>query len=169
MKQYKEENLVKHTERFKHEKSVIKTILGINFLDKFVESTKEFQHISKDKEKQKLKAEAFEKWMAALYIKNSDQRKYGSLLYDLQINHANKQKKYPQTVSAALDVMSKVKFNLKETGDGRQNQQAKFINEERPSTSFAQRGKSGYKRFCCGSDSHMLYEYDKKESIPRDQ
>ena len=70
--------------------------------------------------------------MAVLYIKNSDQRKYGSLFYDLQINYANKQNKYPQTVSAALDVMSKVKFNLKEIGDGRQNQQAKFINEERP-------------------------------------
>jgi len=61
--------------------------------------------------------------MAVLYIKNSDQRKYGSLLYDLQINYASKQNKYPQPVSAALDVMSKVKFNLKETGDGRQNQQ----------------------------------------------
>ena len=80
MKQYKKENLVQYTERFKHEKSVIKTILGTNFLDKFVESTKEFQDLSDDKEKKKLKAEAFEKWMAVLYIKNSDQRKYGSCL-----------------------------------------------------------------------------------------
>ena len=64
MKQYKEENLVQYTERFKHEKSVIKTILGTNFLDKFVESTKEFQDLSDDKEKKKIKAEAFEKWMA---------------------------------------------------------------------------------------------------------
>jgi len=72
-------------------------------------------------------------------------------------------------VIATLDVMSKVKFNLKENGDGRQNQQAKFINEDIPSACFAQKGKSGYKCFCCGSDSHILYECDKKESIPRDQ
>jgi len=42
---------------------------------------------------------------------------------------------YPQTVSAAHDVISKPIFNLKETCDDRQNrkkQQVKFVNEERP-------------------------------------
>ena len=72
-------------------------------------------------------------------------------------------------MGVAIDVTSKQIFNLKKTGDGRQNQQVQFVNEERPSTSFAQRGKCGYKCFCCDSDSYMLYGCDKKDSIPRDQ
>ena len=67
--------------------------------------------------------------------KKSDQKKYGSSLYDLQNNYASRQNKYPQTVSAAHDVISKPIFNLKETCDDRQNrkkQQVKFVNEERP-------------------------------------
>ena len=54
--------------------------VGINFLDEFVESTKEYQDATDSKEEQRLKGEAFEKWMVVLYIRNSDQRKYGMLL-----------------------------------------------------------------------------------------
>ena len=50
MKQMNEESLAQYTERFKHERSVIKGSLGINFLDTFVESTKEYQDVIDSKE-----------------------------------------------------------------------------------------------------------------------
>ena len=63
MKQMNEESLAQYTERFKHGRLVIKGSLGmgINFLDEFVESTKEYQDATDSKEEQRLKGEAFEK------------------------------------------------------------------------------------------------------------
>ena len=54
--------------------------MGTDILDKFVENTRKYQETTEVEEKKELKDGAFDKWMAYLLIRNSDQSKYSSLL-----------------------------------------------------------------------------------------
>ena len=78
MRQREGEELQEYGERFKQEKRILKSSLGEGFLDGFVENTKEHQEAPNDKEKSAMKDEAFDKLLTILFMRGSDQRKYGS-------------------------------------------------------------------------------------------
>ena len=63
--------------------SVLNAMLGDRFLDRFVESTVEYQELTTDPEKDAMKKEAFEQWCAFLILYNSNQAKYGEVLHNL--------------------------------------------------------------------------------------
>ena len=61
----------------------------------FVESTEEYKN-GNDKEKVSLKAQAFTKWTAGLYLNSSSNKKYGQLKNNLQEQYALGNNQYPK-------------------------------------------------------------------------
>jgi hypothetical protein len=57
----------------------MKSHVGTNILDKFVQNTLEYRDESNATLKQEMKDGAFDRWMAYLLIRKSSQAKYGSL------------------------------------------------------------------------------------------
>jgi hypothetical protein len=80
IKQLEYEGLLDYVKRFKQFRDITKSHVGTDILDTFVQNTRDYQD-EQDIDKQKImKADAFNKWMAYLLIRNSDQAKYGSLM-----------------------------------------------------------------------------------------
>ena len=66
--------------QFKESRDVTKSHVDTDILDKFVENTLEYRDEPSVTLKQAMKDGAFERWMAFLLIRNSDQARYdGSL------------------------------------------------------------------------------------------
>jgi hypothetical protein len=80
IKQFEQEQLLDYIKRFKQFRDITKSHVGTDMLDKFVENTREYREETGTENKKVMKAEAFNKWMAYLLIRNSDQAKYGSLM-----------------------------------------------------------------------------------------
>ena len=72
MRQNESETLIEYLERFEQEKNVVKNQLGKNVLDKFIESCPEYGDLSEDEQKE-AKSKAFDAWMAAVFLRGSDQ------------------------------------------------------------------------------------------------
>ena len=169
MRQREGEELQGYGERFKQEKQILKSSLGEGFLDEFVENTKEHQEALNGKEKSAMKDEAFDKLLTILFMRGSDQRKHGSWMYDLSIQHAgSEEEKYPKTIVDAVQIMSKIKW---EKSTNEYKRKSRDIKDESPKneTSFAQKGKSDAKGKCyaCGKDDHMLYNCPIKDQIAK--
>ena len=73
------ESLADYFNRFTHERGVMKTSLGLNFLDSFVENTKDYKEQTDEKEKERLKTSAMEKILALLFLENADRKKIRKL------------------------------------------------------------------------------------------
>jgi sarcosine oxidase delta subunit len=84
----------------------MKSHVGTDILDKFVENTREYQGESDTNKQKEMKAEAFNKWMAYLLIRNINQGKYGSLMNGLVSQFSMENNQYPETVTAATDIPS---------------------------------------------------------------
>ena len=82
-KQREEENLIDCVTRFKSAKNVLKLHVGAKVLHKFVEHTKECWNETNTMKKQEMKNESFDKWMACLLMRNSNQKKHRTLLEGL--------------------------------------------------------------------------------------
>ena len=79
IKQLEHKRLIDYMKRFKQSRDVLKSHIGGDILNKFVEKLPEYRH-GKMGEQCEMKTEAFGRWMAYMMIRNSDQAKYGSLL-----------------------------------------------------------------------------------------
>jgi hypothetical protein len=79
LKQSENEGLLDYVKRFKESRDIMKSLVGTDILDKFVENTLDYRDESSTTLKQTMKHGAFDRWMAYLLIRNSDQAKYGSL------------------------------------------------------------------------------------------
>ena len=79
-RQQDKEGLVEYMERFKQQKNILKSLIGENFWDSFVETTKEIKKIDEvyydADEIIKMKTNAFEAWSAVVSMRVSDKRKY---------------------------------------------------------------------------------------------
>ena len=85
-------------------------------MDKFISDTKAYK-AANAVEQVNMKKEAFEKWMGYLYIKNSDQQKYGSILQGLTGQYSMGHDRFPKTVTAATDILSNHRFDKKVKSD----------------------------------------------------
>ena len=178
LKQMENESLADYFDRFKHERRVMKT--SANFLDSFVENTKEYIKQEDEKEKEKLKLSAMEKMIAVLLLENADRKNYGNLVDDYLIQYANKNNLYPKTLTDMVDVMSKIKVKKKNQGGGESNnnrdRNAWSNDDSSSAASFAQRGQGGNNNngndnniiqcYCCGELNHKSSECPKKSTIP---
>ena len=111
-----DEDLIDWLGRHKQCIDVVKSIMGTRLLDGFVERLPEYQSLTTPEEKEKMKANAFEKWMVYLTLKGADQLKYGSLLDDYEnqykkIQDGKPKDEFPDTRRKAIDILSDHKFD----------------------------------------------------------
>ena len=80
---------------------------GKGILDRLVENTRKYgEETCDDIRKKELKDRAFNKGMACLVIRNSDKKKYSSLLNRLISQFSMDNNQYPKNIKHAIDILS---------------------------------------------------------------
>ena len=111
-----------------------------------------------------MKAEAFNKWMAYLLIRSSDQSKYGNLMNGFMSQFSMGNNQYPSNVRSATDILSNHTIDLSNKAKDKPKKDWKSIKEDDETvstitnmskTSFAQANKQNYTYFCCGKKRHI--------------
>ena len=105
-KQDDDEGTIECTQRFKQQQDNVDSTMGKNWLDTFIESTKEHIDAADSTEEQKLKDAGCESFMACVCLRNSNSNKHGSLKKNFQTQCALNNDQYPKTVSSVIDVLS---------------------------------------------------------------
>ena len=130
---------------------MVKNQLGVDVLDKFMESYPKYEELTEDMQKE-MKSKAFDAWMAAVFLRGSDQSVYGKLVRDYWKDFANNKDKYPKSVRGVVDVMRQLAPKKKKRNnnnnnnrngkgnDGKGNENPKEKKERE--ASFLQNGKS---------------------------
>ena len=106
LKQSEKEGLLDYVKRFKESRDIMKSHVGTDILDKFVENTLEYRDETDTTLKKEMKYGAFDRWMAYLLIRNSDQAKYGSLSNGLMSQFSMQNNQYPKTCTTATYILS---------------------------------------------------------------
>jgi len=176
IKQIENKGLLTYVKRFKQSRDIMKSHMGTDILDKFVENTREYQEQTEAAKKQELKDGPFDKWMAYLLIQNSDQSKYGTLLNGLVSQFSMDNNQCPKNIMSATDILSNHKHDpRKDKGNGKRN---KYNNKKEdndktaPSTittietSFVQNSKD-QTCYCCGKQGHISPECPDKNTIKK--
>ena len=177
LKQSENEGLLDYDKRFKESRDIMKSHVGTDILDKFVENTLEYRDEKDTTLKKEMKDGAFDRWMAYLLIRNSDQAKYGSLSNGLVSQFSMQNNQYPKTCTTATDILSnhrfdnrgkssKKKWNNRPKNDEDENSSSKTTNETN-ATSFAQGGKDKT-CYCCGKAGHLSPECPDKNTIKQE-
>ena len=177
IKQMENEDLLDYVKRFKQARDITKSHVGTEILDTFVENTLEYKSITGANRKAEMKRDAFERWMAFLLIRNSDQAKYASLVNQLISQYSMGQDQYPKTITAATDVLNHHRWDKKSkpktanSGNPRSTSNNDDVSTLSTSTatSFAQSAGRGRNRvcFCCGREGHIAPDCDNPR--PREQ
>ena len=105
IKQLEHESLIDYMKRFKQSRDVLKSNIGGDILNKFIENLPEYRQ-STMMEQCEMKTEAFGRWMAYMMIRNSDQAKYGSLLNGMVSQFSMNNNQYPVDIRQAMDILS---------------------------------------------------------------
>jgi hypothetical protein len=143
---------------------------GSKILDQFIEQQASYQEEEDAFEKTQMKSNAFERWMAYLLIRGSDQSKYGSLLKGFVSQFSLGNDQYPRTITTATDVLSNHRFDSTYHENQKRNRDKKQENrdqqEQSNETSFAQKKITCY---CCGKDGHTVPNCPDKDNTPHNQ
>ena len=103
MRQQEQEHLNDYVKRFKQSHEVLKSHMGLKWL---VMNTEEYQNETQAEEQSKLKKQAFERFMAFVLLRNSDQAKYQSLMNGLISQYSMENDQYPKTITTATDILA---------------------------------------------------------------
>jgi hypothetical protein len=106
IKQIENEGLLDCTKRFKQSRDITKSHVGTAMLDKLVEKTHECQDETDALKQQDMKDGTFEKWMACLLIRDSNQGKHGSLVNRLALQFSMENNQHPNVIMSAADMLS---------------------------------------------------------------
>ena len=88
LRQGENDSLMGYLEKFKSEKNVVVSLFGKGLLDGHVENTQEYKDISdvntdlQRAEQKEMKSQAHEQFWGLLFLKQTDQGKYGHLLWE---------------------------------------------------------------------------------------
>ena len=110
LKQQDGEYLTDYVKRFKQSRDVLKSHIGIKWLEEFVENTEEYKNEKDVKKKDDQKDKSFDCYMAYLLLYNSDQAKYKSLITGLRSQYSLESDQYLKSVNSAtaiIDMTSK--------------------------------------------------------------
>ena len=179
-RQNDKEILQDYTKRFKVAREVMQSHLGgVIILQKFVETMPGYDKWDEVKKK-KLTKKADEQLSSFVYLVNSDQRKYGSVIKGLHSQKALQNDQYPRTIIEANNVLSTHKFdfikqgsnnsqndsNRTENANRREERSTEKNDDESPALSFAQlEGKC----YCCGKQGHKSPDCYQKNKITREE
>ena len=107
IRQYEGEALLEYVKRFKQCRNAMKNYAKKNIVYGFlVENTDDYKKATSDAERKRLREEEFDKYMAYLLLKGSDQSKYNSLYRGLTSQYALGNNQYPKDIQAATDILS---------------------------------------------------------------
>ena len=155
-RQKEHENLQEFAKRFRTAEEIFQSHLGGSLIipklvrehDNFVENDTE--------QNMKVVEEVYQQFLAYIFMEQSDQTKYGSLMVNLSSQHSLSNDQYPRTMSQATNVLS----NHRHDETSRKRDKNRKDNEETEESdekdqpmplSFAQiEGKC----YCCGSTKH---------------
>lgn len=159
LRQREDEDLVDFTKRFKSATDVAESHIGekLRFM-KLAKADEEWTSIDADIQEECYKR-AYDKVIALLYMMNSDQTKYGSLLSGLSTQFALKQDQYPKSITHATSILSDHKFDesyyamrkkRKEKADAEKEKKDQQLTSD-PELNFSQLEGVCY---CCGKKGH---------------
>jgi hypothetical protein len=175
-RQQEAESLQDYTRRFKTAKEILESHVGGPLaMTKYVKTMDGYD--PKDSSTTaSLNTEASESLFAFLYLENSDQQKYGSILNNLNSQKSLGNDQYPRTIVETNNVLSNHKLDEKQKPiKGKQEHKHPIKtqkgkdesdNEESTPLSFAQmEGKC----YCCGKKGHRSPECYSKDKIPKEE
>ena len=168
IKQREKEGLLEYMERFKQEKMIVKSHLGEEFLNEFVEHTNEYKDHEKNQDTtaaRSLKTNAFETYTTGIFMNGANKGRYSNLLDGLSNQYALGNDQYPRTLQAAIDVMRRQKRAFKDEKKG-DSKDVKIKEEETNESSFAQSVKRCY---CCGLTEHLANNCPVRSGKPQSE
>ena len=176
-RQKEKESLQDYTKRFKVARDLLRSHLGGNIeLPKYVKSMKGFDETDITKIAE-LSSKADEQFAAYVYLVNSDQAKYGSVIKGLHTQKALNNDQYPKNMIEGNNVLSTHKFDnskeLKQESKKNEKQERKSENESNEENgdeplvlSFTQlEGKC----YCCGKAGHKSPQCWMRDKIPKEE
>jgi len=147
--------------------------VGTEMLDGFVANTEEYRNETDSNTQNTLKQEGFERFMAYIILRNSDQSKYGSVMGGLITQYSMDHDQYPKSITAAADILTnhrhdnyKQQRNTKQQKKEDNNKQKD--DDSKNETSFAQSTKVPV-CYCCGEKGHKSPECPQKDKIPKSE
>jgi len=160
LKQQDGEYLTDYVKRFKQSRDVLKSHIGIKWLEEFVENTEEYKNEKDVKKKDDQKDKSFDCYMAYLLLYNSDQAKYKSLLTGFRSQYSLESDQYLKSVNSATDILSNHRHDNQNKRRGSSEYTARHENnidtDEKNTaeneTSFAQSTTPNC--YCCGKTGH---------------
>jgi hypothetical protein len=181
LKQSENEGLLNYVKRFKESRDIMKSHVGTDILDKFVKNTLrvEYRDESSTTLKKEMKDGAFDRWMAYLLIRNSDQAKYGSLSTGLVSQFSMQNNQYPKTCTTAADILSNHRFdNRGNSSKKKWNNRPKKDEDEnssgkKPTKLMQQVSRKAARAkdktfYCCGKAGHLSPECPDKNTIKKE-
>ena len=105
-KQEEDEPSMEHTKRFEQAQDNIKSIVGTQWLHKFIENTKECINEALDDVKDKLKERSHKSFMTCAFLRNCDSLKCGSSKKNFQTQCVLNDNQHPKNISTVSNVLS---------------------------------------------------------------
>ena len=122
------ERLTEYATKFKEKRNILKSQIGTGWLDNYIKKTEEYQSTADADKKKELLNNGFETWATHMFLRNSNQRHYGALVQEYQMDYAKGDDRYPRKIADAIEVMKQVKIRPK---TDRQNNNKKMKSETR--------------------------------------
>ena len=167
-KQGEKEDLAAYVRRFKDARDVMKSQLGTDFLEKFVETTQEYCETTDALKQQNLKDGAFAQWMGYVFMHNSDKNRYGTLLSGMASQYAMGQNQYPADITKATDILNSHPSDKEAKSDKKRGEKQQD-NESKKSTAASFAELEGKVCWCCGKKGHISQECKNRNKIPYSQ
>ena len=162
-KQRDKESLSDHTQQFKVAREILEDCMGGAIaLNKYVEAQTSHD-TANDTEKSRLTKEANERLDTYLHLSNSDQRKCGTIIRNLNSQKSLKNDQFPKTIVDANSVLSNHQFDNNHNNNALHNPKKGSKNDYKDETEAEDQEKEQLalsfvqleERFwCCGKKGH---------------